>query len=248
MSITLQSQLLPPLANAEQCAIQNSHVSFFGCFAQQNPQAFVSLNRLLLAHDFSTIIELGTHDSGVATLFALYCLGSKMPATADDPREPSLYKNATHHKRPKEFYTFDNVRRDIPRLQLLTNMGANVLTRDTLTDEATIAYVRRLIQRPGTTLLLCDGGNKRREVELYAPALKPGDFIMVHDWAKDAAAMASLRERGIWQSWESWWDVGPSDAVPPEGIMKDCVLNGVKQVYAEEFDDVAWFCARKRLV
>lgn len=234
-----------PLRAAEQAAVAHHHVSVFGSFMQQTPEALLSLNRLLLVHDFTTIIELGTHDGGLSTFFALYCLGSRMPAQAENPNEPSLYKNGTHHKRPKTFYTFDNVERDIPRGKLLASMGAQVCKGDTLNDERVIEVIREVIQSPGTTLLLCDGGDKRKEVALYAPALKPGDFIMVHDWAKDAAAMASLRERGVWTSWESWMDEGPSDAVPSVGIGPTIRENGVQQVYAEEFDDVAWFCARK---
>lgn len=236
-----------PLRMAEQSAIANHHVSVFGSFMQQNPAALLSLNRLLLAHDFTTIIELGTHDGGLSTFFALYCLGSQMPAYADDPREPSLYKNNTHHKSPKGFFTYDNVRRDIPRAALLTQMGTHVCQADTLNDAATIESIRNLIKTPGTTLLLCDGGDKRKEVALYGPALKPGDFIMVHDWAKNLAAATSLRDKGIWNAWESWWgEDGPTDAVPRMGIMTACKANNITQIYDDEFDDVAWFCGIKR--
>jgi len=31
-------------------------------------------------------------------------------------------------------------------------------------------------------LVFCDNGNKGREFPLYARILKPGDFIMAHDW------------------------------------------------------------------
>ncbi len=239
--------VLNPLRQAEQAAIYNHHVSVFGSFMQQNPAALLSINRLLLVHDFRTIIELGTHDGGLSTFLALYAMTSQMPAKAQDPREPSLYKNQTHHKHPRTFHTFDNTLRDIPRTNLLMDMGADFVQCDTLADPKVIASIQGLIQRYDRTLVLCDGGDKRKEVELYGPALKKGDFIMVHDWAYDATKMADLRARGIWFSHESWWDTdGPLDAVPRDGIRRTCEANNIEQIYQEEFDDVAWFCGVKR--
>ena len=238
--------LLPPLANAEANAIANQHVPFFGCFAQQHPATFQSLNRLLLAHDFTNIVEFGTHDGGLSTLLALYCLGSRQPARAGHDNEPSLYKNQTHHKSPKQFYSFDNVLRDIPRIELLVAMGAKFAQVDLLNDAKVTAAIGEIIAQPGTTLVLCDGGNKVQEVALYAPFLKKGDFIMAHDWARDRAHHKQLKESGTWCSWESWWDEAPIDAGDRQGLKRPCEMNGVVQVYSDEFDGVAWFCGRKQ--
>lgn len=231
-----------PLLAAEQAAIANQHVSFFGSFAQQAPAAFLSLNRLLLAHDITTIVEVGHHDGGLSTFFALYAAGSRQPAVAEDPKEPSLYKNHTHHKRPKTFYSFDNVLRDIPRMELCVALGTRFAKVDCF-DPKVVLQIGGIIQSKGTTLVLCDGGDKVREVTQFAPYLKAGDFIMAHDWARDRAARERLRPK--WPSWESWWSEGPEDAVGRPGLQPACDANGVVQVYAEEFDDVAWFCGRK---
>jgi predicted O-methyltransferase YrrM len=37
-------------------------------------------------------------------------------------------------------------------------------------------------------LVFCDNGNKGREFPLYAKTLKPGDFIMAHDWPIEISA------------------------------------------------------------
>jgi cephalosporin hydroxylase len=37
-------------------------------------------------------------------------------------------------------------------------------------------------------ILWCDNGNKPREVELYAPHLKAGDLLAVHDWGTEIHA------------------------------------------------------------
>jgi predicted O-methyltransferase YrrM len=45
----------------------------------------------------------------------------------------------------------------------------------------TVSLVRRfIIDEPA--LIFCDNGNKGEEFPLYAKTLKPGDFIMAHDW------------------------------------------------------------------
>jgi hypothetical protein len=42
--------------------------------------------------------------------------------------------------------------------------------------------IEELIVESGTTILCCDNGDKPREFATFAPVLKPGDLIAVHDW------------------------------------------------------------------
>jgi hypothetical protein len=48
-----------------------------------------------------------------------------------------------------------------------------------------ISEIRQLIQRPGKTFLLCDGGNKAKEFNTFAHFLKPGDVIAGHDYVDE---------------------------------------------------------------
>lgn len=237
---------MSPLVQHEQSLIRAGHQSFFGAFAQQNPAAFLSFNRLLNAHNFDTIIELGTHDGGLSTMFALYCYLSKRIAWSINEQEPSLYKNKTHHRRPKQFVTFDNVRRDEGAIVALKHLGTLFMQQDTLFDEENIAGIRRMIdnERNGTVLLLCDGGNKKRELELYGSALKPGDFVCLHDWARDEAAFETNKRNGVWHGWESRWEDGVGEG-QQFGIKDLCERYGIEQIYADEFDKVAWFVGVK---
>ena len=50
-------------------------------------------------------------------------------------------------------------------------------------DNATIEEIKELIQSPGKTLVLCDGGSKEKEFGLFSRFLKEGDVIMLHDYA-----------------------------------------------------------------
>jgi len=232
------------LKTREQQQIQRFHWSFFGCFMQQTPEAVLSLNRLLNTHNFDTIIELGTHDGGLSSLFALYCLGSRYPAYASHENEPSLYKNNTHHKLPKQFYTFDIFERDVPRISILRAMGADFQKLDFLNDDKNIEYIRSLIVNGGRVLLLCDGGDKRKEMELYCPSLKTGDVVMAHDWAKDAEAFEQLKKEGIWYGWETKWEDG--EGAMNFGLQSICRKNNIVPAYETEFDKAVWFCGIKQ--
>lgn len=232
-----------PLLQHEHALIRQSFLSFFGGYAQQRPDAFVSFNRLLNAHNFDRIIEIGTHTGGLSLQFALYALLSRTQVVCDDPSEPALFVNRTHHRSLKSFTTYDIAIRDKSIIQILRAMGANFVQADTLNDPKTIETIRAQIAAPGTTLLLCDGGNKHKEFELYAPALKPGDFIMGHDWAYDEAAFECNKRDGVWRGWELKWQTGEGDQ--NFGIKDICERNGLKRVYAEEFDPVVWVCCVK---
>jgi hypothetical protein len=234
------------LQQVEQNLIRGGHVPFWGSFGQQNPAAFLSINRLLNAHSFDTIVELGSHDFGTSTMFALYCYLSRRPAVCDNPNEPVLYKNRTHHRKPKHFYTFDNVIRDQAAASVMQHLGAGFYKADTLTDQVTIDAIRGLLSNPesGTVLLLCDGGNKKLEVELYGGSLKKGDFIMAHDWAYDAEAFERNKREGVWFSHETKWADTEGEG-QQFGLKDSCEKYGIEPIYADEFDRVAWFAGRK---
>lgn len=47
----------------------------------------------------------------------------------------------------------------------------------------TIEFIKNWIHRSaGPALVYCDGGDKPKEFGLYAPVIRPGDFIAAHDW------------------------------------------------------------------
>lgn len=53
-------------------------------------------------------------------------------------------------------------------------------------ESAMIAQARELIDRTdGPAFILCDGGDKRRDLAAYAPLVRPGDLIAVHDFGKE---------------------------------------------------------------
>ncbi len=56
-----------------------------------------------------------------------------------------------------------------------------------------------IIRLPGTTVVLCDGGNKPLEFRTFAPFLKEGDIIMAHDYSSDPAiwGFSEIRDEDV---------------------------------------------------
>jgi len=55
-----------------------------------------------------------------------------------------------------------------------------ILIRDAHNSEV-VSDVQARISKYAPALVYCDGGNKPLEMKLYAPILRPGDFLMSHD-------------------------------------------------------------------
>jgi len=51
--------------------------------------------------------------------------------------------------------------------------------------EGGMSEISQLISQPGKTLLICDGGNKAKEIEIFSKYLKSGDIVIGHDYFKD---------------------------------------------------------------
>lgn len=69
---------------------------------------------------------------------------------------------------------------------------------------ATVAEVGQwMAETPGPALIICDGGDKPRELKLYAPLLRPGDLLLGHDYHNeyDDAAIADVPATRIHADW-----------------------------------------------
>lgn len=211
--------------------IENIHSSFFGCFAQQNHEAFLSINDLLNFYDFRNIIEIGTHDCGLSILLSLYCLNSKIGTVCENEKEPVLYKNHTHHKNHRNFYTFDIEERDLGSISLIKKMGAEFFKKDCFEFEKEIG---ELIKKNGRTLILCDGGDKPKEVNTFSKYLKKGDVIMGHDFFYSETEEKEFLGK-TWHGKELDFD----------DVKTSFEKYDISPVFRETFDKTAWLCAIK---
>lgn len=91
------------------------------------------------------------------------------------------------------------------------------------------------IQGEGTTIIICDGGNKIAEFNLLSKYLKYNDFIMVHDYAKNIDIFNKNISGKIW----NWFEISDDD------IKYTCNQNNLIEFEKELFESVAWTCRKK---
>lgn len=67
-------------------------------------------------------------------------------------------------------------------------------------DENIVNEIKTLIETSDKTLILCDGGSKELEFDLYSKFLKSGDVIMLHDYAHDDVDYNVICSKLNWKS------------------------------------------------
>jgi hypothetical protein len=88
-----------------------------------------------------------------------------------------------------------------------------------------------LIRRPQKTLLLCEGGNKEKEFNFYCEFMKPGDIIMLHDYADNNENYQRIKARLNWPSpAESFYN----------NIRQRAEACGLKKYNYDEMKEVLW--------
>ncbi len=93
--------------------------------------------------------------------------------------------------------------------------------------------IAELIRGTGVTYVLCDGGDKRRELATFSRYLKPGDVIGAHDYAADDGT-------GYENTWWGWGEIWKRDG--------DCAAaeHDLEPWLQDHFDTAAWLVYRKR--
>jgi 23S rRNA U2552 (ribose-2'-O)-methylase RlmE/FtsJ len=91
------------------------------------------------------------------------------------------------------------------------------------------------IQNDGTTLVLCDGGNKIGEFNILSNYIKQGDYIMAHDYIDTRENFIENFYGKIW----NWHEISEND------ISESCDRNELKSYNKETFDSVVWVCKTK---
>jgi hypothetical protein len=91
------------------------------------------------------------------------------------------------------------------------------------------------IQGEGLTVVLCDGGDKKREFRLLSKFLKRGDLILAHDYAYNNQIFNERVYKKIW----NWHEISESD------IFDACKENELVDYNRETFESVVWICKKK---
>ncbi len=91
-----------------------------------------------------------------------------------------------------------------------------------------VSTISDMIKRPLTTVLMCDGGNKPKEFNTFAPFLKPGDVIAAHDY----------------NCGEKYW---PWSETKKEDIQATVEKERLEPFMQDYFDTCGWLVYRKPL-
>jgi len=99
-----------------------------------------------------------------------------------------------------------------------------------------LPLIEAKIAAPGVSFVLCDGGDKRRELAALAPALKPGDVIAAHDY--DAAHELDPMIPASDRAWP-WSEIRKSDG---DAVAR---AHGLVPWLQDRFDTAGWLVYRK---
>lgn len=184
----------------------------------QHKNAVQTFEKFILNIKPSTIIEIGTYTGGF------------IAAISD-----IVSKNDLHTR----IVSYDVMERG--PYSDIRQLGADIRIENIFNDTyselniSSKADVISMIQSQGTTLVLCDGGNKINEFNILAKYLKSGDFIMAHDYSESYDYYNQQIKNKIW----NWCEITEKD------IANACQNNNLVDHMREEFQSVVWVCKRK---
>ena len=176
----------------------------------QNSAAVPMLDKFLrYVHErfgkINQIIELGTYQGGY-----------------------SLFLHLASMMYGFKFVTYD-IEDKIFNKQLFNSLNVDFRKKNIFTYEGE-KEVSEIIKSPGISVVFCDNGHKVKEFKCYAKYLKPGDYILAHDYC-------FLREttNRFWNSIEiTYKDI--------ETTIKEY---GLASFMEDEWANAAWVCFRK---
>ncbi len=96
-------------------------------------------------------------------------------------------------------------------------------------------FIEDYISRKNQVLVICDGGNKPKEFEVFSRLLKPGDIIMAHDYSRDEELYRVYIKENVWR----WCEIQYKDIALP------VIEQNLQPILTEEFQEAAWTCWKK---
>lgn len=179
--------------------------------AQQTDGAWKLFEEFLLKEKFGRILEIGT------------ALGGFIEFVDDFLKDNNINT---------EIMTIDIN----PINQKLLDIGVQSLQMNAL-DIKNLSKIEKFIQTDKKLLILCDGGDKPSEFNLFSKYLKVGDFIMAHDYAISLEYFESnIRFKNKW----NWCQITESDIKHSSNKLKLIEYTDI------DFKEAMWICKTKK--
>ena len=192
-----------------------------GIRAQQNPNAFQMFDKFFNENQFDFVIEIGTSFGG----FSLY-----------------LYEQSIQHGWNFITYDYSKFKNGIwsDRRRDLKNIWDGELKFDFRVKDVfhqdTIDEISHIIKN-NKCLVLCDGGDKPKEIQIYSQYLQPGSYIMGHDYSPSKQYHKQHHKGKVW-NWLELMDSDVEDTIQEYNLQKP-------SEYYQGFCDVVWLCLIK---
>lgn len=187
---------------------------FMGHAAQQSHNAYQIFYDFLSEVKPKRILEIGTSLGGFTTFLRICC---------DDLSLDTSIRSYDIHRHP----WYDSI--------IAKNIDIRVENIFTDGYASCNSEVVDYIQQDGTTIVLCDGGWKIGEFNLFAKHIKQKDYILAHDYSFSKEVYERDIQNKIW----NWCEITEKD------IAQACVDNNLIPYKAEEFGNAVWACKIK---
>jgi hypothetical protein len=176
--------------------------------AQQTQDVWPLFEQFLLKEKFQRIFEIGTASGGLTQFISEFSKENNIDT---------------------EIMTVDIK----PVNKKLIESGVQSLQIDYTKN---ISEIEKFIKTDKKLLILCDGGNKVKEFNLFSKYIKVGDFIMAHDYADTYEYFETNTKNKKW----GWCEINASD-------IKD-ISNNFKLIeYTNiNFKEEMWICKTKK--
>lgn len=158
------------------------HTTFIGQGMQHNFWLYAIVDKVMMENpQISSIIEIGTGAGALSSVFGLWGIKRGIPVL-----------------------TIDSVMRHNPKI--LERLDVQYLQEDEFSDAVQERILEYINEKP--TWVFCDGGNKKKEFQKFAPIIPKNSIISAHDlgvefiYERDAA---SLVPNTVIPYREEWW-------------------------------------------
>lgn len=195
--------------------INNDAISItFGQPAQQHHDAYQTFYNFIKNTSPSRILEIGTAKGGFINFLKESVLDLNINT---DIRSYDIKDRAVYNK--------------------MRDKGIDIRIKNIFNADYTKcdADVIDYIKKEGVTIVLCDGAKKIKEFSLLSKYIKPGDFILAHDYAESVDIFKSKIKLNVW----NWCEITAND------ISDSVNQNNLEYYDKEVFETVAWTCRKK---
>jgi 23S rRNA U2552 (ribose-2'-O)-methylase RlmE/FtsJ len=168
----------------------------------------------------SSILEIGTGAGG----FTLFLRNTLNEIGLENCKIQSFDINPMNH-----------IHIEINNMENIEILKDNIFSSDNNYTLINPHLIESFIKNQGTTLVLCDGGNKVKEFNQIAKLIKPGDYIMAHDYVDNIENFTDNYLDKIW----NWVEISDAD------IKDICEKENLVSVNKNDFDSIVWVCKQK---